>query len=281
MDPLAYADGMAYMDHREGPLDPVATAAELEIPSPRDPKRIEGGSGTDIWRVETDAGPVAVRVFPASHHGVAQRERDVLTIVRGSTIRVPAILAAGAAASAGGRPVTVLEWCEGTTMLDRLVAQPRDARWLGDLLGRTQAAIHRLAPPVAWVRDSTDRLLHLDLHPANVIVAGRDVSGVLDWVNSTAGDPRRDVARTYSMLVVDPTAAAFRREQPDAVRTFRRSWWGGYIEAAGPLVGLGTFIAEAGMFMGVDLAGRLDRGQRTAIEQWTERWRQRATRAGA
>lgn len=179
--------------------------------------------------------------------------------------------------SARGRPVTVLAWCEGTTILDRLLAQPSDAGWLGDLLGRTQAAIHRLAPPVGWDRAPTDRLLHFDRHPANVMVAGREISGVLDWVNATAGDPRRDVARTYSMLVADPRSVALRQERPHVVHAFRRAWSRGYVEAAGPLVELGAFIGEAGTFMGHDLGGRLDRGQLAGIERWTERWHKRAT----
>jgi aminoglycoside phosphotransferase (APT) family kinase protein len=54
------------------------------------------------------------------------------------------------------------------------------------------------------------RLLHLDLHPLNVLVSddGSAVTGVLDWANTAAGDPVLDRARTWAILHLDPTARA-------------------------------------------------------------------------
>ncbi|MGW1549107.1 aminoglycoside phosphotransferase family protein [Streptomyces sp. NPDC002346] len=40
-----------------------------------------------------------------------------------------------------------------------------------------------------------DRVLHLDLHPDNVILTGRGPV-VIDWSNAGAGDPAADVAMT-------------------------------------------------------------------------------------
>jgi aminoglycoside phosphotransferase (APT) family kinase protein len=61
---------------------------------------------------------------------------------------------------------------------------------------------------------SAARLLHLDLHPFNVLVdtAGR-VTGVLDWANAAAGNPDLDRARTWTILTLDPAAVA-RRDDP-------------------------------------------------------------------
>src|SRR5438046_2076220 len=78
-----------------------------------------------------------------------------------------------------------------------------------------------------------DVLLHLDFHPLNVLVSGKQVSAVLDWANARAGDPRADVARSYSILVVAPP------RQSRAVELLRRllaaAYRRGYEREAGPL----------------------------------------------
>src|SRR5258708_33303103 len=49
-------------------------------------------------------------------------------------------------------------------------------------------------------------LLHLDYHPRNVLTDGKQITGIVDWTNAHAGDPRADAARTVSILRVDPGA---------------------------------------------------------------------------
>jgi aminoglycoside phosphotransferase (APT) family kinase protein len=50
-----------------------------------------------------------------------------------------------------------------------------------------------------------DRLLHLDLHPFNVLMGdGDEVTGVVDWANARAGPPAMDRARSFSILTLDP-----------------------------------------------------------------------------
>jgi aminoglycoside phosphotransferase (APT) family kinase protein len=44
-------------------------------------------------------------------------------------------------------------------------------------------------------------VLHLDLHPANVILAPNGPV-VIDWTNAAAGDPAADVALTWLILAV-------------------------------------------------------------------------------
>jgi Ser/Thr protein kinase RdoA (MazF antagonist) len=65
--------------------------------------------------------------------------------------------------------------------------------------------------PVA-ARGMSDRLLHLDLHPFNVLVEDDRVSGVVDWANAAAGDPLLDRARSWSILTLDPAASARRAD---------------------------------------------------------------------
>src|SRR5262249_57263606 len=95
---------------------------------------------------------------------------------------------------------------------------------LGVAFGRAHSRLREVAAPaplraapedwIAWagpdepalaerlraVRRRDDRLLHLDYHPLNVMVDGGRVTGVLDWANALAGDPRADLARHVTIL---------------------------------------------------------------------------------
>ena len=56
---------------------------------------------------------------------------------------------------------------------------------------------------------SERRLLHLDLHPFNVLVDDDgEPTAVIDWANAAGGDPELDRARTWSLLRLDPAARA-------------------------------------------------------------------------
>src|SRR3954462_5501389 len=58
------------------------------------------------------------------------------------------------------------------------------------------------------------RLLHLDLHPFNVLVdEDGEPTGVIDWANAAGGDPELDRARTWSILTLDPSVRPL-RENP-------------------------------------------------------------------
>ncbi|WCN05165.1 phosphotransferase [Streptomyces sp. M92] len=93
----------------------------------------------------------------------------------------------------------VLERLAGPTMLDVLVRCPWRVGSLGRELGRLHDRLHAVPAP-EWLpkRFGTadgDRVLHLDLHPGNVIVTRRGPV-VIDWRNAGAGDPAADVAMT-------------------------------------------------------------------------------------
>ena len=92
-------------------------------------------------------------------------------------------------------------------------------------------------------------LLHLDLHPYNVLVddAG-EVTAVIDWTNAAAGDPRLDAARTWSILALDPAALALRAEPGWVALT--EAWLDGLPEIPAPA------RAWACRFMLDDLAKR-------------------------
>ncbi|MEU6012151.1 aminoglycoside phosphotransferase family protein [Streptomyces sp. NPDC047453] len=93
----------------------------------------------------------------------------------------------------------VLERLTGPTMLDVLARRPWRVGSLGRTLGRLHDRLHALPTP-KWLpqRFATvgdDRVLHLDLHPGNVLLTRRGPV-VIDWRNAGAGDPAADVAMT-------------------------------------------------------------------------------------
>lgn len=94
----------------------------------------------------------------------------------------------------------VMEKVDGPTMQDEL---GRDASRIAEhaaLLARLHEQLHIIAAP-AWLpaRDHGDRVLHLDLHPKNVILAA---SGpvVIDWANAARGPASLDPALAIAIF---------------------------------------------------------------------------------
>jgi aminoglycoside phosphotransferase (APT) family kinase protein len=99
---------------------------------------------------------------------------------------------------------------------------PEQARRRGEACGAVHAALASIAPPAGLEDRLTAALvsqhggppasprsclLHLDLHPFNVLVdAAGQVSGVVDWANTAAGPAVAERARTWSILTLDPSA---------------------------------------------------------------------------
>jgi aminoglycoside phosphotransferase (APT) family kinase protein len=90
-----------------------------------------------------------------------------------------------------------------------------------------------VAPP-EWLRQSDlggDRIVHLDLHPLNVIMSARGPV-VIDWANAMLGKPLFDAALTYVLLTCpDIPAPALVRTllqplRPRLGHMFAKRWWG-------------------------------------------------------
>lgn len=126
----------------------------------------------------------------------------------------------------------VLERVAGPTMLDDLGRRPwrigAHARLLADL----HARLHRMAPPDG-LRDGPipgDTVVHMDLHPQNVILAP---SGpvVIDWTNAGRGSGPSDVAMTWIIMAVsevdDPGLVA------PVIKLFRGRFVERFLAAAG------------------------------------------------
>jgi aminoglycoside phosphotransferase (APT) family kinase protein len=54
--------------------------------------------------------------------------------------------------------------------------------------------LQRLGAENAAATGPTDGVVHKDVNPGNVLAVGPQVTGVVDWENSTSGDPAYDVA---------------------------------------------------------------------------------------
>ena len=85
-------------------------------------------------------------------------------------------------------------------------------------------------------------LLHLDFHPANVLVDGVGrVTGVIDWANAVAGPPVADLARTWAIfataLVPPGWGAATTRV---VLRVLVSAWQSGYRRAGAVIPGRGA-----------------------------------------
>jgi Ser/Thr protein kinase RdoA (MazF antagonist) len=91
----------------------------------------------------------------------------------------------------------VMERLHGVTMLQDLIEHPEHA---GEH-GRTLAELHRLLDRVPAMKPSNadERLLHLDVHPGNVMLTA---SGpvLFDWTNAAPGRRDLDVATTWLVL---------------------------------------------------------------------------------
>ena len=96
----------------------------------------------------------------------------------------------------------VMERIAGPSMIAVLDKRPWTLRRQGQVLARLHRQLHDIPAP-DWIRDapfgSGDRLLHLDLHPLNVMLSPAGPV-VIDWPNAARGDGPSDVAVTWALV---------------------------------------------------------------------------------
>ena len=111
----------------------------------------------------------------------------------------------------------VLERIEGPTMADQMRRRISRLHRNASLLARLHQQLHEIDAPVNLPAVSPgDRLLHLDLHAANVILAPTGPV-VVDWTNARRGDPAFDVALTW---VIGATSGGRGRLSQSFLRRF-------------------------------------------------------------
>jgi aminoglycoside phosphotransferase (APT) family kinase protein len=95
----------------------------------------------------------------------------------------------------------VMERIEGPLMVDAMLKKPWSIPRGATLLADLHDQLHKIAAP-DWLRsgfDDGDRLVHLDLHPLNVLISA-DGPVVIDWANAARGEAVSDVAVSYVLL---------------------------------------------------------------------------------
>ena len=123
-----------------------------------------------------------------------------------------------------------MERLHGPTLLQALAARQVSVREGARILADLHQRLHVIpAPDLSGLHAQLgDVVVHLDLHPANVVLTEAHGPAVVDWVNARAGTAALDVAIT-ALILAEVAADA----------------GGEYSEAARAL--LVTFLAESGV----------------------------------
>ncbi|WP_053175690.1 phosphotransferase [Nonomuraea sp. SBT364] len=148
-----------------------------------------------------DAGPG--RVVRRSRDGRSlEREAAVMRHARRHGFPAPEVH------DADGADI-LMEHVAGPSLLDETARAPGRAAEHGALLAALLRQLSAVRAP-GWLRAAAgrpgNRLLHLDLHPGNVLVTA-DGPRVVDWANAARGAPGVDAACTWLILATAPVAA--------------------------------------------------------------------------
>jgi len=195
---------------------------------------IASGRDADIFAF----GPNRVLKRSREGHDL-RKEARVMEFARTNGIPVPEVLEI----SDDGLEV-VMERITGVDMVAALTRKPWSAKKQGALLSDLHRQVHEVIAP-SWLKDASvghgDRLLHLDLHPLNVMLT-RAGPYVIDWANAGRGDPNVDVALAWILLsageasvnkVLEPIAGTIRSA---LVRSFLARFDVEELKALGPAV---------------------------------------------
>ena len=132
------------------------------------------------------------------------QEARVMEYVRGQGFPVPAV----EELSEDGLDM-VIERIEGPDMVAMMGSRPWAIPRLGRVLADLHHGLHELTAP-AWLDDAPVGrgvgLLHLDLHPLNVMMGPRGPA-VIDWARACRGDPDVDVALAWVLMATGEVPA--------------------------------------------------------------------------
>ncbi|GAA2949320.1 phosphotransferase [Kitasatospora cinereorecta] len=130
----------------------------------------------------------------------ATTELAVLSYLSASGFAVPRI-----GPPAGGALPTdlVMQRLSGPTLSEALLAGTLTGAQGADLLARLLRELHAIPPRIS--QDPGDRILHLDLHPENVMMTPHGAV-VIDWNTAAEGPPALD--RAMSSLILAQLALA-------------------------------------------------------------------------
>jgi aminoglycoside phosphotransferase (APT) family kinase protein len=164
--------------------------------SPAEPPGPLLGSGrsADVYAIGTDR---VLRRYRSAWD--VQAEAGIMQYLDQAGFPVPKVYDADG-------PDLVMERLDGPDMLSELGRRP----WTIGRYGKTLADLHNrlhqiTAPPgLREMFGPGDKVLHLDLHPANVMLTSRGPV-VIDWSNAHAGAAGADVAMAYLIMATSDT----------------------------------------------------------------------------
>ncbi|MEV4398093.1 phosphotransferase [Nonomuraea sp. NPDC049607] len=122
----------------------------------------------------------------------SRREAEVMAHVAARGYPVPRVYPGG-----HGPADLVMERLAGPTMLHAVLAGRMEPREAGTILARLLRGLHEI--PARTAADPGHRVLHLDLHPDNVMLTSRGPM-VIDWANAEEGPPALDRAMSAVIL---------------------------------------------------------------------------------
>jgi aminoglycoside phosphotransferase (APT) family kinase protein len=270
------------------PRPPADVLAAAGLPADTAAESAGGATG-QLWKV-TDVGTTfALRT---GGRAALAAHLAAMTAAGRAGLPVPDVVRRGT--TPPGAEVVLLSWLPGKTVFDAIRAEPDRAYEIGTLVGAAQHALHDVeapaqvgsaldAPPTSWPVGGVDglppgtSLLHLDWHGLNLLVDGPRISGVLDWDNARSGHPLLDVARTHTLLTVEPTFATLDAAERGMLGALARGWAAGYGPVAADIPP--ACHAWAGRVMLGDLARRYAANPEALadLDAWTRRWEALAT----
>lgn len=179
------------------------------------------GRAADVY--DAGDGRVVRRYRAAGAAGSVEIEAVAMRHLRAHGAPVPEVF------SAEGNDL-VMERLDGPTMLDVLTSKPWRARAIGRRLAALQAQVHRVPIDGLELRrfSDGDSILHLDLHPDNVMLTARGPV-IIDWSNVAIGDPLADVMYSWMIMVTSSPDGVPLVLRP-ALRRVRRMLTDGFIE---------------------------------------------------
>ncbi|MBI4934327.1 MAG: phosphotransferase [Actinobacteria bacterium] len=178
------------------------------------------GRAADVFDL---GGGRVLRRYRTTQRASVEREARAMRHLREHGAPVPEVF------SADGVDI-VMERLDGPTMLDALKSKPWRAGALGRELFALHERIHRIPAGDIDLRrfSDGDSILHLDLHPDNVILTATGPM-IIDWSNVALGDPLADVMNTWMVMVTSSPDNVPRLIRPVLGR-IRRSLTDGFIE---------------------------------------------------
>jgi len=154
---------------------------------------LAAGRSADVYLLGTDR---VVRRYrePYAADFDARREAEIMAYVRERGFPVPQVHDAD-------RADIVMTRVVGPSMLASITRRPWTLLSQAKTLASLHGQLHAITGP-RWLRapfGDDDTLLHLDLHPDNVLITNQGVM-VIDWQNAARGPAGADLAKTWIIL---------------------------------------------------------------------------------